>query len=77
MKRKFKKRMLSLVAVIAIGLSCQIAQAQGPFPELGGGDDDVDDGPGTSMPIDGFIGVAIAAGAYFGSKKLRANKEEE
>lgn len=77
MKKTVKKRLLSLVAVIAIGLSCYTAQAQGPpgFPGLGGGDDDVEDGPG--MPIDGFIGVAIAAGAYFGSKKLRENKKEE
>lgn len=31
-----------------------------------------DDGTGTpTTPIDGFVGIVLAAGAYFGARKLR------
>jgi hypothetical protein len=56
-----------LLLVFALGfwaLSIQPANAQIGF------DDDVDDEvPGA--PIDGFIGLGLAAGAYFGYRKLK------
>lgn len=66
-KNQFKfKVFLTFIAFFAV---IMLANAQIGTPG------DVDDVPGA--PIDGFIGVAIAAGAYFGTKKIRANKKEE
>ncbi|MBA3986262.1 MAG: hypothetical protein H0X63_06775, partial [Flavobacteriales bacterium] len=45
----------------------QTAQAQISF------DNDVDDEV-PAAPIDGFIGLGIAAGAYYGIKKIRSTK---
>ncbi|MDT0294107.1 hypothetical protein ACFQ3R_06000 [Mesonia ostreae] len=59
---------LSLLFIIAIVCT---TEAQIPLP---GDDSDVPDVPGA--PIDAFIGMAIAVGAYFGAKKLRGSKKE-
>jgi hypothetical protein len=54
-------------ALFFCALATQPAQAQISF------DDDVDDEtPGA--PIDGFIGLGIAAGAWYGIRKLKAKK---
>ena len=45
-------------------LFTQMAMAQISFP------DDVDD-EGPAAPIDGFVVIGIAAGAYFGIRKKR------
>lgn len=64
---KFKKRILLICLMFAFG-TLQNLNAQPGLPGSG----EVDD---TAAPIDGFIGIALAVGAYFGSKKLRNKKE--
>lgn len=64
---KFKKRILLICLMFAFG-TLQNLNAQ---PGFGSGVDDETQ----PAPIDGFIGIALAVGAYFGSKKLRNKKE--
>jgi hypothetical protein len=60
-------KLIFAVAVFIYALAAQPAQAQISF------DDDVDDEtPGA--PIDGLIGLGIAAGAWYGIRKLKAKK---
>ncbi|MBB4119468.1 hypothetical protein GGR32_001766 [Mesonia hippocampi] len=62
------KSKIRFIAVLILFLTMPLAYATPPgFPG------DVDDETPTS-PIDGFIGVAIAAGAVYGIRKLRQNK---
>lgn len=65
----FFRVFLTLLFFIAIVFT---TQAQIDFPEGSPFVEDVPEG----APIDGFIGIAIAVGAYFGAKKLRGNKKE-
>lgn len=64
------KKMTPVYKVILIfsfcflGMALQPATAQISFP------DDVDDET-PAAPIDGFIGLGIAAGAYYGYRKLK------
>ena len=63
-------KLVSLKFLITVALSLAllvvIAQPTGGGPG-GGGDPD-------AVPIDGFLGILMAAGALFGYKKLRQNK---
>ncbi|MEP0266650.1 hypothetical protein [Dokdonia sp.] len=68
MKNKYNiKRLCFLVCIIST-LSIATTQAQIIFP------DDVND-ESPAAPIDGFIGLGIAAGAYFGIRKKMASKK--
>ena len=58
-------KLVFAVAVCMYALSAQPVQAQISF------DDDVDDET-PAAPIDGLIALGIAAGAWYGIKKLRA-----
>lgn len=65
-KSKNKIAILSLSLLFALG-SLQQLHAQPPAPPF---DHGVNDG-NTALPINGFIGIALAVGAYFGTQKLR------
>lgn len=68
MKKLAQRNLRTAIIVAALGLFTLGMNAQ-PDPP-GGGD------PPDTLPIDGFIGIAIAAGAYFGAKKLKGQKSE-
>lgn len=61
------QKVLIVFTLCFMALSLQTAEAQITF------DDDVDDEV-PAAPIDGFIGLGIAAGAYYGIKNLKAKK---
>ncbi|MBB4120092.1 hypothetical protein GGR32_002404 [Mesonia hippocampi] len=64
------KSKIRFIAVLILFLTMPLVYALPPgFP----GDVD-DETPTPTAPIDGFIGVAIAAGAVYGIRKLRQNK---
>lgn len=70
--RRNAYRKITLTLILLVGMVAIIhAQSGPPQPPGGpGGGGDVPDGP-----IDGFIGLAILTGAYFGGKKLmRGNR---
>lgn len=70
-KSLYKKGILLLCSLFLFGSLSQVhAQFPGGGPGLPGGDDDVND-EAPPAPINGFIGIALAAGAYFGARKLR------
>ncbi len=55
------------IAFVVCALVSQQAQAQITF------DDDIDDET-PAAPIDGLLGLGLAAGAMYGIKKLKGNK---
>ncbi len=61
------QKVLIAFTLCFMALSLQTAEAQIAF------DDDVDDEV-PAAPIDGFIGLGIAAGAYYGIKKIKGKK---
>lgn len=63
-----KSLVFTLLFVLAINWGLG---AQNPLEDILFGTD-VNDVPAT--PINGFIGVALAAGAYFGARKLKRKK---
>lgn len=65
---KFKRAIFFIGVLFAFG-SAQQLHAQLPT-DFG---DDVNDGE-TALSINGFIGIALVAGAYFGAKKLKGEK---
>ena len=71
MKNKLLKKMVLFTGLLFVLGSVQNLNAQ-PFP---GFNDNVDDET-PQAPIDGFVGIALAVGAYFGARKLR-NKNNE
>jgi hypothetical protein len=68
MKNKYSIKHLCFLVCIISMLSIATTEAQITFPE------DVDDET-PAAPIDGFIGLGIAAGAYFGIRKKMARKK--
>lgn len=60
-------RICMLLALCFLALGIETAQAQIDFP------DDTDDEIPTA-PIDGFIGLGLVAGAYYGIQKLKKKK---
>lgn len=68
--KKFKNltsKIVFTVIIFVCALATQPVQAQISF------DDDVDDEI-PAAPIDGLIGLGIAAGAWYGIRKLKAKK---
>lgn len=67
-KLKFRISKLVLTATLFFAaLAFQPVQAQITF------DDDVDDGT-VGAPIDGLLGLGLAAGALYGIRKLKGKK---
>jgi len=66
MKTPFKKLNYILTALTMLLITAPAAHSQIGWPD---GDDVNDETP--AAPIDGFIGLALVAGAYFGIRKLR------
>lgn len=62
MKNKYSIKYLCFLIVLISTMSISTVNAQITFP------DDVDDET-PAAPIDGFIGIGIAAGIYFGVRK--------
>ena len=62
-----KTSLLCILATVALALSAQVAMAQPPPPDdpniVGGGTG------GAGVPIDGGLGILMAAGAGLGLKK--------
>ena len=56
--------------LIIVALACTASLSAQP-----GFDDDVDD-DGVAAPIDGGISILIAAGAIYGIKRIRDNKND-
>ncbi|GGG08495.1 hypothetical protein GCM10011344_06330 [Dokdonia pacifica] len=68
MKNKYSIKYLCFLVLLVSALSITTANAQIVFP------DDVDDET-PAAPIDGFVGLGIAAGIYFGVRKRAAQKK--
>ena len=73
-----KTSLLCILATVALALSAQVAMAQPPPPDdpnnVGGGTG------GAGVPIDGGLGILMAAGACLGLKKAweaRSNRNNE
>lgn len=66
-----KKGIFLVCFLFAIGTMSLHAQGLGGPP---GFEDDVND-EAPQAPIDGFIGLALAAGAYFGGRELKKRKK--
>ena len=73
-----KTSLLCILATVALALSSQVAIAQPPPPDdpnnVGGGTG------GAGVPIDGGLGILMAAGAGLGLKKAweaRSNRNNE
>ena len=67
--KTFFKTLKALVIVLALACTASLS-AQPGF------DDDVDD-DGIAAPIDGGISILLAAGAIYGIKRLRDNKNDK
>lgn len=67
MKKQTQKLLATIFLIGALGFFSQGLAAQPPEPPGGGG-------PPSTIPINGLIGIALAAGAYFGAKKLKEHK---
>ena len=65
----FLKRLKTFTIILA--LACTAALSAQP-----GFADDVDDDGSIAAPIDGGISILIAAGAVYGIRKLRENKND-
>lgn len=61
------QRVLIVFTLCFMALSLQTAEAQIAF------DDDVDDQT-PAVPIDGLLGIGLAAGAWYGIKRLKGKK---
>lgn len=59
-------KMVFLCAFVAFAMVSQPAHSQIGF------DDDIDDE--TPLPIDGLLGLGLAAGAWYGIKKIKGKK---
>ena len=68
MKNIYKIKNLCFLVFLVSILSITTANAQITFP------DDVDDET-PAAPIDGFVGLGIAAGIYFGVRKRIADRK--
>lgn len=68
MKNKISMKHLCFLVFLISTLSITTANAQIIFP------DNVDDET-PAAPIDGFVGIGIAAGIYFGVRKRTKHKE--
>ncbi len=73
-----KTSLLCILAIVAMAMSAQVAMAQPPPPDdpnnVGGGSG------GSGVPIDGGLGILMAAGAGLGLKKAweaRSNRNNE
>jgi hypothetical protein len=67
MKQKQKFSPLTLLFILLLMCSSYSASAQITLPG------DVDDEP--AMPIDGMLGLGVAAGLYYGVRKARQHKK--
>jgi hypothetical protein len=70
-----KTSLLCILATVALALSAQVAMAQPPPP-----DDPNNVTGGAGVPIDGGLGILMAAGAGLGLKKAweaRSNRNNE
>jgi hypothetical protein len=65
--RNYIKRTLIVLMLCFMALIPQLAEAQIPF------DDNVDDNT-PAAPIDDLIGLSLAAGAWYGIKKLKSKQ---
>lgn len=72
MKHMMAKKIRTLLAVLAFSCVCTITYAQGPP-----GDPGDDPGGGTTIPIDGGLGLLIAAGVGFAAKKGYDKRKKE
>ena len=70
MKNKYSIKNLCFLVLMLCILSITTANAQITFP------DDVDD-EAPAAPIDGFIGLGVAAGIYFGVRKRITDKKTQ
>ncbi|MFC4633103.1 PID-CTERM protein-sorting domain-containing protein [Dokdonia ponticola] len=68
MKNKYSIKYLCFLVFLISTFSITTANAQITFP------DDVDDET-PAAPIDGFVGLGIAAGIYFGVRKRAKHKD--
>lgn len=68
---KIKNGVLLLTLCLILGVG-QHLYAQNPLEDIFFPDDVEDEPP---APIDGFIGIALAVGAYFGARNLRKKGE--
>ncbi|WP_299215808.1 PID-CTERM protein-sorting domain-containing protein [uncultured Dokdonia sp.] len=68
MKNKYSIKHLCFLVILISTFSITTANAQIVFP------DDVNDET-PAAPIDGFVGLGIAAGIYFGIRKKVSRKE--
>lgn len=73
MQKSIYKKFLVIISLLLVFGFPKQATAQFPPPFEDFMDDD-GSGPPT-MPINGFVSIALAVGAYFGIRKLRNKKK--
>lgn len=64
--QKIMKTLVPILFVLLICFCCNDLMARNPLETLL-----TPNPPPSPAPINGFIGIALAVGAYFGAKKLR------
>ncbi|HET8810591.1 MAG TPA: hypothetical protein VFM65_10065 [Flavobacteriaceae bacterium] len=74
MQKSIYKKFLVIVSLLLVFGFPQQATAQLP-PAFEDFMDDDGSGPPPGAPINGFVGIALAVGVYFGIRKLRNKKE--